>query len=85
MIISAVKSLIFPIAAVLIVQYVLALFALMKLFTNKPKKLNSFLWNFIIVLIIIIGPIIYLVTEKPKKTKPTEEKPAGDENRDYTI
>jgi len=85
MVISAVNSLIFPLIAVMVIQYILALFALFKLFQRKPRKLNALIWNIIIVLLIIIGPLIYLIIERPEKII-TKEKPLRDNNnQDYTI
>jgi amino acid transporter len=87
MLIAAVnKSILIPAAAVLIVQYVLALVALMKLFNNRPNKLNSLLWNLIIVLIIIIGPLVYLIIESPpKKQVPIQESEEDNKYNDYMI
>lgn len=79
------------ISLVLIVQYFLAIFTLMKLFKNKPNKLNSIIWNLIIVLIIILGPILYLIIERPnnkqnKSVKKTKDNTVRDyENTDYLI
>lgn len=79
-----------PIIVILVIQYCLALFALLRLFRNKPDKLNSLLWNIIIVLLIFVGPKIYLIIERPKKVsltqkvEPQKEEKKNDYN-DYSI
>jgi hypothetical protein len=67
----------------------------MKLFKSKPRKLNAIAWNMIIMLLVLIGPILFLLIEHPasspignepnskdktEKSEETEEKPS-----DYSI
>lgn len=85
MILAIGNSLIMPLVAILIIQYCLALYALMRLFKTKPNKLNSVLWNIIIVLLIIIGPVLYIIIEGQAKDKPLDNKTETEDYSDYTI
>ncbi|MFI3168190.1 MAG: hypothetical protein R3Y32_08780 [Bacillota bacterium] len=53
----------------LVVQWILAIIALMKLFGDKVKMPWCILWNIFIVAGIFIGPITYIVVSKIKNGK----------------
>lgn len=76
-------NIIIPLVILLIIQDILAIYTLMKLFKNKPSKAKSIIWNIIIVLVVIIGPIMYLIIERPNKS--TNDESLGDEKADYSI
>lgn len=50
------------IIAIVAVQYVLAMACLYRLFKYKPRVFGLVAWNFIIVVVIFIGPALYLIT-----------------------
>lgn len=87
-------SILYAVIPIIIVQYVLALICLMKLFKNKPHKLNVIVWNIIIVLLVLIGPLLYILLEHPQsavtaseEVAHTIEKPEKSEDKpsDYSI
>ncbi len=53
----------------LVVQWVLAIIALVKLFDDKVKMPGCIFWNIFIVVGVFVGPITYIVISKIKKEK----------------
>jgi peptidoglycan/LPS O-acetylase OafA/YrhL len=59
------KPILFFIVIILIIQYILSVYCIFNVLKNKPKKLNKLIWQIIILLLIFLGPILYLLIEKP--------------------
>lgn len=65
--------LIIAIAVVLAMQYFLAVLAVSRLFKYKPKFGTDVMWHLIIQLLIVIGPIVFLLTCGKNLRKTTKE------------
>ena len=87
-------SILYAVIPIIIVQYVLALYCLMKLFKSKPRKLNAIAWNIIIVLLVLVGPVLFLLIERPASspivteqipTEKTEKSETEEKPSDYSI
>lgn len=63
---------VFAIVLVLILQYPLSIYALMRLFRNKIKGTKGILLNIYIVAVVIVGPISYILYDFLAK-KPTKD------------
>lgn len=57
---------------ILLIQWALSFFCLMRLYKNKPIHLKTGVWNVVVLFGVIIGPVLYLLTEKPNARYPKE-------------
>lgn len=71
--------------SVLLIQWGLAFFCLMRLYKNKPQTLKTLWWNIIILLGVIVGPVCYLVIEKHNPRVEKAMPPNNEDGADTTM
>ena len=57
------------IIGLVVVQWALAMWALSRLFCNKPGKGRAIVLNILIVTLVIVGPVTYLLWDFVKKRR----------------
>ena len=72
MLLLALSPLVTWLTIILGIQYLIAIFALIKLFDSKPETPELIKWNIIIIFGILVGPILFLILNN-KESKLTEK------------